>query len=95
MSAKVDSVGRGLDGYVNSKASWRLKKTGQVLGMFNCWSCKKLAIEVDEKYYDVLFPEIKSSPHYRQKGAIGWDASDMAGKVTPSTSCTADRIARY
>ncbi len=49
-----------LDGYVNSSASWRLKKLSKE------WSCslagvvERLVLEADEKYYNIVFPETET-----------------------------------
>lgn len=57
MAWRKKQTGRRLDGYVNSNASWRLTK------LANAWGCsiagvvERLAIEADERYSGILFPE--------------------------------------
>ncbi len=50
--------GRRLDGYVNSSASWRLKKLADAWGLSIAGVVERLTAEADEKYSAILFPEI-------------------------------------
>lgn len=49
--------GRRLDIYVSNSASWRLKRLAEVWGCFLAGAVERLALEVDEKYSEILFPE--------------------------------------
>lgn len=49
--------GRRLDGYVNSSASWRLKRLAEVWGCSVAAAVERLALEADGKYSDILFQE--------------------------------------
>jgi hypothetical protein len=51
--------GRRLDGYVNSSASWRLRKLADTWGCSMAAAVERLALEADERYSDILFPETK------------------------------------
>jgi hypothetical protein len=46
-----------LDGFVNSSASWRLRKLAETWGCSIAGVVERLAIEADEKYKAILFPE--------------------------------------
>ena len=54
---RAKQTGYRLDGYVDSKAHWRLKVLAK------SWECslsgviERLAIEADENYSDLLFPD--------------------------------------
>jgi len=49
--------GRRLDGYINSSASWRLKRLSEVWGCSLAMAVERLVLEADDKYSDILFPE--------------------------------------
>ena len=49
--------GRRLDGFVNSSASWRLRKLAEIWGCSIAGVVERLAIEADERYKTILFPE--------------------------------------
>lgn len=49
--------GRRLDIYVSSSASWRLKRLAEVWGCSVAGVVERLALEADERYEDILFPE--------------------------------------
>jgi hypothetical protein len=52
-------ISRRLDGDVNSSASWRLQRLAEVWGCSIAAVVERLAVESDEKYAGVLFPETK------------------------------------
>lgn len=49
--------GRRLDGYVNNSASWRLEKLSEAWGCSIAKAVERLALEADDKYTGILFPE--------------------------------------
>ncbi len=49
--------GKRLDGYINNSASWRLKKLSETWGCSLAGAVERLALEADEKYSDILFPD--------------------------------------
>lgn len=54
---RTKQEGRRLDGYINSSASWRLKKLADSWGCSLAGAVERLVLEADEKYEEVLFPE--------------------------------------
>ncbi len=57
-SWRAKQEGRRLDGYVNSSASWRLKKLAEAWGLSIAGVVERLTVEADEKYSPILFLEI-------------------------------------
>jgi len=53
--------GRRLDGYINSSASWRLKRLSEVWDCSLAGAVERLALEADTMYPDILFPETEIS----------------------------------
>ncbi len=49
--------GRRLDVYVSPSASWRLHRLAEVWGCSLAGAVERLALEADDKYSDILFPE--------------------------------------
>lgn len=49
--------GRRLDVYVSSSASWRLKRLAEVWGCPLREVVERLALEADDRYAVILFPE--------------------------------------
>ena len=51
--------GRRLDCQVNDSASWRIKRLSEAWGCSMGAAVERLILEADEKYADVLLPEMK------------------------------------
>ena len=50
-------TGRRLDGYIESPASWRLKRLADAWGCSLAGAVERLVMEADDRYKDILFPE--------------------------------------
>ncbi len=54
---RAKQTGHRLDGYVDSKAHWRLKALAKAWECSLAGAVERLAVEADNKYSDILFPD--------------------------------------